>query len=355
MLLHADADAFFASVEARDRPDLRGRPFAVVAGVVCCASYEARALGVTAGSSSAVVARRWPQVELVELRSGAYEPVGEQLFALFHDLADRVEPGSVEEAFLGLDDDADPAAVERAREVAVGLRRRARDEIGLPVSVGVGRTKLMAKLASRRAKPDGLVVVDPREEAALRPLLRLDELWGVGPATVGALHAAGFTTVADVAHLGEAGLRRYLGTAMARRVASVADGTDDREVRPRGPRRSASAERSLPRGTRAATTVHRALADRVATALARVPDDGRVPTWVEVVVRYDDGTDDVRRRPLRVDGTDVAGAVSVLAHDLLRATGFEVDGRAVALVGVSLTLPAPRGVEGQLLLPGLVP
>ena len=353
MILHADADAFFASVEARDRPELVGRPFVVAHGVVCCASYEARALGVRAGTSAESVTRRHPQVAVVDLRPEAYERASSDLFALFAEVAALVEPGSMEEAFLGLDDDADPPAVSRARSAATTLRRRARAEAGLPVSVGVGRTKLMAKLASRRAKPDGLVVVDPAEEATVRPGLRLDELWGVGPPTVERLHAEGLRTVADLVPLGVVGLQRFLGTAMARRLASIADGTDDRRVRLPGPRRSAAAERTLARATRSRSAVHAVLADRVSSALGRLPDDGRLPTWVEVQVHYDDGGDDLRRSPLQVSGTDPRPAVEALAARLLDSTGFEEDGRGVVRVGVGLTLPAPRGVEGQLLLPGL--
>lgn len=353
MILHADADAFFASVEARDRPELVGRPFAVAHGVVCCASYEARALGVRAGTSAPAAQRRWPALELVDLRPAAYEQASAALFALFAEHGSPVEPGSMEEAFLGLDDGSGPDDVRAAAEVARTLRSRARAEVGLPVSVGVGRTKLVAKLASRRAKPDGLVVVDAEQEAGLRPRLLLDELWGVGPATVEKLHAVGLRTVADLVPLGEAGLRRVLGTAMARRLASIADGTDDREVRAPGPRMSAAAERTLGRPTRSHAQVHAVLAERVASALARLPDDGRRPTWVEVRVHYDDGADDHRRRPVHVEGGDLGATVARLAADLLDATGFVEDGRGVVRVGVGLTLPAPRGVSGQLLLPGL--
>ncbi len=353
MILHADADAFFASVEARDRPELRGRPFVVAHGVICCASYEARALGVRAGTSVEAALRAWPHLAVADLRPEAYEEASAGLFALFAEVTALVEPGSVEEAFLGLDDDADPEAVRRARVTGEVLRRRARAELGLPVSVGVGRTKLMAKLASRRAKPDGLVVLDPAQEHLLRPGLRLDELWGVGPATVERLHAQGLVTVGDLVPLGVAGLQRFLGTAMARRLAAVADGTDDRTVRLPGPRMSAAAERTLPRPTRSRSTVHGVLADRVATAVGRLPDDGRLPTWVEVRVHYDDGGDDLRRSPLEVGGGGTAAAVAQLAARLLDSTGFADDGRGVVRVGVGLTLPAPRGVEGQLLLPGL--
>ena len=181
VILHADADAFFASVEQRDDPALRGRPMVVAHEVVACPSYEARALGIHAGMPLRQVRRRWPQVLVTGYRAEAYEEASVRLFEVFRRFTPLVEPGSVEEAFLDVTgrDRGDP------RGLAVALRAAARAEVGLPVSVGVGRTKLMAKLASRRAKPDGLVVVDAELEARVRPRLRLDELWGVGPTTYG--------------------------------------------------------------------------------------------------------------------------------------------------------------------------
>ena len=165
MILHADADAFFASVEQRDDPRLRGRPMVVAHEVVACPSYEARGLGIHAGMPLGQVRRRWPHVLVTGYRPEAYEAASAGLFEVFRRFTPLVEPGSIEEAFLDVEgrDRGDPGAL------AVALRSTCRDEVGLPVSVGVGRTKLMAKLASRRAKPDGLVVVDAELEARVRP------------------------------------------------------------------------------------------------------------------------------------------------------------------------------------------
>nr|WP_256792889.1 DNA polymerase IV [Terrabacter sp. Ter38] len=245
VILHADADAFFASVEQRDDPALRGRPMVVAHEVVACPSYEARALGIHAGMPLRQVQRRWPHVLVTGYRAEAYEEASVRLFEVFRRFTPLVEPGSVEEAFLDVTgrDRGDP------RGMAVALRAAARAEVGLPVSVGVGRTKLMAKLASRRAKPDGLVVVDAELEARVRPRLRLDELWGVGPTTYEKLHAAGLFVVADLQGLDEDDLKRLVTTAMARRLVSIARGTDDATIRlPGRAGRSARAGRCPRRG-----------------------------------------------------------------------------------------------------------
>jgi DNA polymerase-4 len=340
VLLHADADAFFASVEQRDDPRLRGRPMVVAHEVVACPSYEARALGVHAGMSTRMVSRRWPEVLVVGYRADAYEDASRRLFDVFRSFTPLVEPGSMEEAFLDVTgrDRGDPAGM------AAALRRAARAEVGLPVSIGVGRTKLMAKLASRRAKPDGLVVVDSETEARVRPRLRLDDLWGVGPTTYEKLHAAGLFVVSDLYGWDEQRLKGVVSTAMARRLVSIAAGTDDATVRLPGPRRSVSATRSLA-ATRTRSKVLAVLDECIARAVQRVSGlDGplRLPARLEVHVRYDDGVQVIERGPLPAPSlaTDVLRRA---AHDLLDRTGFERDGRGVTLVGLTLPLPAtPR-------------
>ncbi|WP_076263779.1 Y-family DNA polymerase [Intrasporangium flavum] len=336
VLLHADADAFFASVEQRDDPRLRGRPMVVAHEVVACPSYEARALGIHAGMATRMVTRRWPEVLVVGYRGEAYEEASRALFEVFHRYTPLVEPGSIEEAFLDVTDRdrGDPAGM------AAALRRTARAEVGLPVSVGVGRTKLMAKLASRRAKPDGLVVVDPDTEARVRPRLHLDDLWGVGPTTYEKLHAAGLFVVSDLYGWDEERLKGVVSTAMARRLLSIAAGTDDATVRLPGPRRSVSATRSLP-ATRTRSKVAAVLDECIGRAVQRVTgldDPPRLPARVEVVVRYDDGVQVLQRGALSVPTLDL-GALTALSHDLLDRTGFEWDGRGVTMVGLTLPLP----------------
>jgi DNA polymerase-4 len=338
VILHADADAFLASVEQRDDPRLRGRPMVVGHEVVACPSYEARALGIHAGMPLGQVRRRWPQVLVTGYRAEAYEAASAGLFEVFRRFTPLVEPGSIEEAFLDVEgrDRGDPGGM------AAALRATARAEVGLPVSVGVGRTKLMAKLASRRAKPDGFVVVDAELEARVRPRLRLDELWGVGPTTWGRLNAAGLHVVADLHGWSEGDLTRIVSTAMARRLRSIADGTDDATIRLPGPRRSVSASRSLP-STRARSKVVAVLEECVGRALHRVvtlEGEPRLPGRLEVVVRYDDGAQVQQRGPLPSPTVDpeVIGAAAV---HLLERTAYEWDGRGVTMVGV--TLPLPRG------------
>ena len=338
VILHADADAFFASVEQRDDPALRGRPMVVAHEVVACPSYEARALGIHAGMPLRQVQRRWPQVLVTGYRAEAYEEASVRLFEVFRRFTPLVEPGSVEEAFLDVTgrDRGDP------RGMAAALRAAARAEVGIPVSVGVGRTKLMAKLASRRAKPDGLIVVDAELEARVRPRLRLDELWGVGPTTYEKLHAAGLFVVSDLHGLDEDDLKSIVTTAMARRLVSIARGTDDATIRLPGPRRSVSATRSFA-ATRTRSKVVAVLDECVDRAVTRVLGlDGppRLPNRLEVLVRYDDGAQALQRGPLEAPTLDPAVLRAAAGH-LLEQTAYEDDGRGVSLVGVTLPLPAP--------------
>ncbi|MFC7595851.1 Y-family DNA polymerase [Terrabacter sp. GCM10028922] len=338
MILHADADAFFASVEQRDDPRLRGRPMVVAHEVVACPSYEARALGIHAGMPLRQVQRRWPEVLVTGYRAEAYEEASARLFELFHRITPLVEPGSMEEAFLDVTghDRGDVAGMASA------LRAAARAEVGLPVSVGAGRTKLMAKLASRRAKPDGLVVVDAELEARVRPRLRLDELWGVGPTSYDKLHAAGLFLVSDLHGLTEDDLKKVVTTAMARRLVSIARGTDDATIRLPGPRRSVSASRSMA-STRTRSKVLAVLDECVARAVARVSAlDGppRLPQRLEIQVRYDDGTVVVERGPLDEPTLDPARLRAAARH-LLEQTAYEWDGRGVTMVGLTLPLPTP--------------
>ncbi len=338
VLLHADADAFLASVEQRDDPSLRGRPMVVAHEVVACPSYEARALGIHAGMPLRQVQRRWPQVLVTGYRPEAYDEASARLFEIFHRFTPLVEPGSVEEAFLDVTgrDHGDP------RGVALALRAAARAELGLPVSVGVGRTKLMAKLASRRAKPDGLVVVDAELEARVRPRLRLDELWGVGATTYEKLHAAGLFVVSDLHGLDEDDLKRLVTTAMARRLLSIERGTDDATIRLPRARRSVSASRSFP-ATRTRSKVVAVLDGCVDRAVARALDldaPPRLPSRLEVLVRYDDGAQVLQRGRLDAPTLDRA-ALRTAAALLLERTAYEWDGRGVTMVGVTLPLPAP--------------
>ena len=222
-ILHADADAFFASVEQRDDPRLRGRPVIVGAWVVLAASYEAKAHGVRTAMGGAQARRLCPQAVVVEPRMSAYAEASKSLFEVFEDTTPMVEGLSIDEAFL------DVGGMRRLAgtpaEIAARLRRRVRRQIGLPITVGVARTKFLAKVASGVAKPDGLLEVPPDRELAFLHPLAVERLWGVGPVTAAKLHELGITTVGEVAGLGEASLVSLFGRAAGRHLQALANNT----------------------------------------------------------------------------------------------------------------------------------
>ena len=208
-ILHADVDSFFASVEQRDDVRLRGRPVIVGGWVVLAASYEAKAYGIATAMSAGEARRRCPDVVVVQPRMKAYSEASKAMFEVFDDTSPLVEGLSIDEAFL------DVRGMERLagspREIAVRLRHDVRERVGLPITVGVARTKFLAKVASAVAKPDGLLVVPPDRELAFLHPLAVERLWGVGPATARKLHAAGLVTVGDVAAHSEESLVALLG------------------------------------------------------------------------------------------------------------------------------------------------
>src|SRR5712691_1157857 len=210
-ILHADLDAFYASVEQRDDPRLRGRPVIVGAGVVLAASYEAKAFGVRTAMGGAQARRLCPGAVVVPPRMSAYAEASKDVFRVFDDASPLVEGLSIDEAFL------DVRGLERISgtpgEIAARLRRDVREQVGLPITVGVARTKFLAKVASRVAKPDGLLVVPPDGELTFLHPLPVEQLWGVGPVTGAKLRGLGITTVGQVAELGEAQLVAMLGRA----------------------------------------------------------------------------------------------------------------------------------------------
>src|SRR5437868_8158838 len=199
-ILHADLDSFYASVEQRDDPGLRGRPVIVGAGVVLSASYEARAYGVRTAMGGAQARRLCPHAVVVEPRMSAYADASRAVFEVFEQTTPLVEGLSIDEAFL------DVGGLRRVSgtptEIAVRLRREVLERVGLPITVGVARTKFLAKVASAVAKPDGLLVVPPDAELAFLHPLPVERLWGVGPVTAEKLHARGIVTVHEVAQLG---------------------------------------------------------------------------------------------------------------------------------------------------------
>ncbi|HEY7398220.1 MAG TPA: DNA polymerase IV, partial [Gaiellaceae bacterium] len=233
-ILHADLDSFFAAVEQRDDPRLRGRPVVVGLGVVLAASYEAKAFGVQTAMGCRRARRLCPGAVFVPPRMSAYSEASEAVFRVFDDAAPVVEGLSIDEAFL------DVSGMERsvgaAVEIAGRLRRDIRAHVGLPVTVGVARTKFLAKVASGVAKPDGLLLVAPDRELEFLHPLPVERIWGVGRVTAAKLHRLGLTTVGQVALVPEEVLVAMLGRAAGRQLHALSLGLDPRPVQ-RGRRR----------------------------------------------------------------------------------------------------------------------
>jgi DNA polymerase IV len=285
LVLHADVDAFFASVERRDDPRLTGCPLIVGTHVVMAASYEARAFGIHGGMREREARRRCPDAVWVPPRSGAYMQASRDVFAVFRDVAAIVEPGSLEEAFLDMADarDSDPHAL------AVALRARVRDEVGLPLTVGAARSKVLAKLASRAAKPEGVKVIPPEAERAFLDPLNVEDLWGVGPKTAGKLHRAGITTVAELARRSLANVSDILGKASGREVHALAAGRDLRPVQPPGPPRSFGASTAYVRASMTLTELRQVLDGLVVRACERMRAKGYRARTVVVQLQFVEG------------------------------------------------------------------
>ena len=314
-LLHADADCFFASVAVRSRPHLRDRPIAVVVHVIVASpNYPARARGVHPAMLVADALRVCPELVLIEVPRAEVEEVAEALFDLFHDLADVVEPGSMEEAFL----DVGALDVSHAIEAGHTLRRRAAAELGLPISVGVGRTKLMAKLGSRRAKPDGLYVMDAARESSLRAELPMAEVWGVGGKTLERLTRLGVLRIGDVDAVPRAELLRACGTTMANRLWQIREGTDDATLRPVEARTTLSAGGSISGYARPDKSPAALAAESVARVCHRAERAGLVGTGITLTLTPHDGG---RVLALKRTGLDPTAATTVwlpVAQELVR-------------------------------------
>jgi len=274
-ILHADLDAFYASVEQLLDRRLVGRPIAVGGGVVLAASYEARALGVGAGMSGWVARRLCPELEFVDGHFEEYQRLGDQVMGVLRDFTPLVERMSIDEAFL------DVAGALRLfgspPEIAAAVRRRVRREVGLAISVGVARTKHLAKVASQVAKPDGLVVVESHRERDFLEPLPVELMWGVGPVTRARLAECGIATVGELAAVSPLVLERLLGKASGAKLASLAVNIDPRPLEVSHRAKSVGAQAALGR-TEATPHVVRStlgyLADRVAARLRAVEQGG---------------------------------------------------------------------------------
>jgi DNA polymerase-4 len=347
-ILHADLDAFFASVEQRDDPALRGKPVIVGPGVVLAASYEARACGVRSAMGGAKARRLCPDAIVVPPRFTAYVEASRAVFAIFEDTAPVVEALSIDEAFLDVRGLEHISGTSDA--IARTLRRRVREQVGLPISVGVATTKHLAKVASNEAKPDGLKVVAPGEELAFLHPLPVERLWGVGPATAARLREHGIVTVGQLSGLPVEVLMTVAGKAVGRRLHAIAHNRDPRRVRSGRGRRSIGSQSALgsrPRSPEALDAVAVALVDRVAR---RMRKGGRVGRTVILRLRWGDFTRATRSKTLP-HATASTDTLLVAFRALIAAEQTTIARRGVTLLGLSIT-NLERGDAGvQLELP----
>lgn len=339
-ILHADVDAFFASVAQRDDPALRGRPVAVGSWVVMAASYEARAFGVRGGMATGRARRLCPDLVIADSSWEAYTEASRAVFEIFRRVTPVVEPGSMEEAFLDVTGVGAPAV-----ELAQRIRREVREEVGLPLSVGVARTKVLAKIASRSAKPDGLFVVPPDRELDFLHPLPVERIWGVGPATARKLKARGLRTVGQAAALDEAELMTILGKAAGRYVHAIATNREHRPVRRRRGRRSFGAQRALRPGPRTRAELDAALADLADRITRRMQGKGRAGRTVVLRLRFGDYTRATRSRTLACSTADAA-PIAKASGELLDAAMPLITRRGITLVGLTVTnLDGRTGAE----------
>ena len=349
-ILHADLDSFYASVEQRDDPSLRGRPVLVGGGVVLAASYEAKAFGVQGAMGGAMARRLCPHAIVVPPRFEAYTEASRAVFAIFHDITPVVEGISIDEAFLdvgGLRRLSGPPA-----QIGMRLRERVRDEVGLAITVGIARTKFLAKVASRVAKPDGLLLVPPETELAFLHPLPVGALWGVGPVTTGKLAERGIHTVGEVATLAPEALTAMLGPAAGRQLFALSHNHDPRPVVVGRRRKSIGSQSAFGRGRRTPAEVDALVIGIVDRVMRRVRAAHRVGRTVVLRLRFDDFTSVTRSHTLAAPTDDTAAVLSAI-QALMTAAAPMIAERGLTLVGVSvsdldddeavqLALPFPR-------------
>lgn len=332
-ILHADLDAFYASVEQRDDPALRGRPVIVGTGVVLAASYEAKALGIYTTMNGRDARKVCPEAAVVPPRMEAYSKASKAVYEIFNDTAPVVEGISIDEAFLEV------GGMEHISgsptEIAANLRRRVLREAGLPISVGVARTKFLAKVASGASKPDGLLVIEPEgEEAFLHPL-PIEALWGVGKVTTSKLNGIGIRTVGDVARTSRVRLASVIGESSAGHLLDLAHGRDPRQVEPRERRKSIGAQSAFPRGSRDQSQVDSLAAALVDRTARRLREAGRATRTVSVGLRFGDFSRASRARTLPFP-TDETKTILAAVRELFEISREEIAEKELTLIGISL-------------------
>jgi DNA polymerase-4 len=359
-ILHADLDAFFASVEQRDNPRLRGRPVIVGGGVVLAASYEAKAFGVCSAMGGRQARLLCPHAVVVPPRMDAYSEASKAVFAVFADTTPIVEGLSIDEAFL------DVGGLRLVSgtpfEIALRLRGNVRERVGLPITVGVARTKFLAKVASAVAKPDGLLVVPPDGELAFLHPLPVERLWGVGAVTAAKLHNRGISTVGEIAALDEVALTSMLGKASGRHLHALAHNRDPRPVQVGRRRRSIGSQRALGRNSLSPEEIDAivvAIVDRVSR---RLRGAHRVCRTVVLRLRFDDFSRATRSHTLPF-ATSQTETILATVRALLMTAAPLVERAGLTLVGLSLAnlddtdaiqLELPFGGRHPVLLDGAV-
>ncbi|OBH77282.1 DNA polymerase IV [Mycobacterium mantenii] len=348
-ILHADLDSFYASVEQRDDPTLRGRPVIVGGGVVLAASYEAKAYGVRTAMGGSQARRLCPHAVVVPPRMSAYSRASEAVFEVFRDCSPIVEALSVDEAFL------DVGGLRRVSgtPVAIAERLRAdvRNRVGLPITVGVARTKFLAKVASQEAKPDGLLLVPPDQELTFLRPLPVRRLWGVGAVTAEKLRAHGVVTVADVAELSESALGSMVGGAMGRQLYALSRNIDRRRVTTGVRRRSVGAQRALGRvgNTMSANEIDAVVVNLIDRITGRMRAAGRTGRTVVLRLRFDDFTRATRSHTLPWS-TSATVPLLAAARQLVAAATPLIAQRGLTLVGFAVSGVDHSGSQ-QLMLP----
>ena len=333
-ILHADLDAFYASVEQRDDASLRGRPMMVGGGVVLAASYEARRCGVRTAMSGSEARRLCPDVIEVPPRMEAYSTASREVFAIFEDITPEVEGLSIDEAFL--DVTGLWRLVGPGRLIAEQLRARVLDEVGLPISVGCATTKFLAKVASAVCKPDGLLVVEPGQELEFLHPLPIERLWGVGPVTAEKLRARGLSTVAEVAAVDETFLAGILGRGAGHHLYAISHNRDPRRVDTGRRRRSIGSQRSFPRGRLDRAECDAILLEVVDRVTSRLRKAERVARTVVLRLRFGDFTSVTR--------SHTVPQATCSTHDVLRTSQMllndawpQATRRGLTRIGIAVT------------------
>lgn len=327
-VIHVDMDAFYASVEQRDDPALRGRPVAVggsrARGVVAAASYEARAFGVRSAMPSVTAIRRCPDLVFVRPRFDVYSGISRQIRAIFADYTDAIEPLSLDEAYLDVTEDRH--GLGSAKAIAEQIRARIRAETGLTASAGVSYNKFIAKLASDQNKPDGLCVIPPHKGAAFVASLPVKRFHGVGPVTAAKMERLGILTGADLRDRPLAFLQAHFGS-YADYLFRAARGEDHRPVRSHRQSKSVGAERTFETNLSARDALHAALARVAEAAWVRIDRSGTRGRTVTLKLRHADFRTITRARSFPLAITDQAAFL---------ATGIEL---------LDAQLPVPDGVR----------